>query len=200
MDVPGLLLELTHSLPAVSWLTTQTAIDNFNRSLRQAVTDALNNNSPNKAPPGKNRPWWRPEILDPLRQEANQLHRTFKNNKSEENKLNYTKAHNVFNRKVDKMKEDSWKTYLSTLTHDTLFQAKRFASGRKPSSLVNTLVSKEGTVCSTNEQKADLLFETTCVATAPCNIPEAEILNFPLDPSRRSRNYSPTYPKKTSKR
>lgn len=83
------------------------------------------------------------------------------------------------------MKEDSWKTYLSTLTHETLFQAKRFASGRKTSALVNTLVSTAGTICSTNEEKADLLFETTCVATAPCTIDEHDIIRFLLETSAR---------------
>lgn len=164
---------------------TQGEIDEFDRSLRKSITAALDNNSPNRAPPGKHKPWWRPEILDPLRKSANKLHRVYKASKTEENRTKYRQARNTFNKKVDKLKEDSWKTYLSTLTHDTLFQAKRFASGRKQSSLVNTLVSKDGVVCSTNEEKANLLFETTCVATAPCNIERHEVVKFPLSTADR---------------
>lgn len=113
------------------------------------------------------------------------MHRTLKANKTDENKKNYNTARNLFNKTVDKLKEDSWKHYLSTLTHDTLFQAKRFALGRKPSSLVNTLVSQYGKVCSTNAEKANLLFETTCVATAPCTMAPADVIHFPLETNTR---------------
>lgn len=185
-EIPKLLTELATYLPAVTRLKTQEGIDTFDRSLRGAITTALKTVSPCKAPPGKHKYWWRPEVLDPLRKRAQKLHRAFKASKTEENKLNYTKARNQFNKQVDKLKENSWKTYLSTLTHDTLFQAKRFASGRKPSSLVNTLITKEGTVCTTNAEKADLLFKTTCVATAPCRIGESETIDNPLHLSGRT--------------
>lgn len=155
--VPTLLTKLMTTLPTTKRLTTQEEIDAFDRNLRNAIMTALDNNSPYKAPPGKHKPWWRPDVLDPLRKDAQMMLKTLKRAKTEENKINYANAPNNFNKKVEKLKEDSWKTYLSTLTHNTLFQAKRFASGRKPSFLVNTLVSKEGNVCSTNTEKADLL-------------------------------------------
>lgn len=185
VEVPTLLTELSTSLPAMTRLTTQADIDTFDRQLRQAIINALNNNLPNRAPMGKHKRWWRPDILDPLRKEARKAHRAFKANKTDENKVKYNTARNTFNKTADRLKENSWRSYLSTLTHDTLFQAKKFASGRKPSSLVNTLVSKDGKVCSTNKEKADLLFETTCVATAPCRISEAKTISFPLDTEAR---------------
>lgn len=70
VEIPTLLTNLMHSLPTVKKLTTQDDIDSFDRSLRQAITTALDKNSPNKAPPGKHKPWWRPEVLDPLRKNA----------------------------------------------------------------------------------------------------------------------------------
>lgn len=185
VERPAFLLELGRTLPPITRVTSQAELDNFDRSLRKAITDALNNNSPNRSPPGKHKRWWRPEILDPLRKEAQRLHKRFKEEKSEENKLNYKKARNKFNKTVDKLKEDNWKVYLSTLTHDTLLQAKKFASGRTPSSLVSTLISNNGTMCSTNEEKSELLFHTTCVATAPCRIDDTEILNFPIHAETR---------------
>lgn len=85
-------------------------------------------------------------MLDPLRKMAKRLSQTFDANKTKKNRDNYCKARNLFNKQVDKLKEDSWKTYLSTLTHVNLCQAKKFVSGRKPSSLVDTLVTKEGKI------------------------------------------------------
>lgn len=153
-----LLNELSGSLPTVTRLTTQADIDLFDRNLRTAITKGLDNNSPDRAPLGKHKKWWRPEVLDPLRKDTRRLYKEYKTDKTQENKIKYNRARNLFNKTADKLKEDNWRTYLSTLTHDTLIQAKRFASGRKPLSLVNTLVSADGTVCSTNTEKSDLLF------------------------------------------
>lgn len=153
-----LLNELSGSLPTVTRLTTQADIDLFDRNLRTAITKGLDNNSPDRAPLGKRKKWWRPEVLDPLRKDTRRLYKEYKTDKTQENKIKYNRARNLFNKTADKLKEENWRTYLSTLTHDTLFQAKRFASGRKPSSLVNTLVSADGTVYSTNTEKSDLLF------------------------------------------
>lgn len=186
VSIPAVLTELTTTLPTVNRLATQEAIDDFDRKLREAITKALNNNSPNQAPPGKHRQWWRPEVLDPLGKTAQRLNRKFKTDETVENGEAYREARNLFNKQVEKMKEDSWKTYLSTLTHENLFQAKKFASGRKPSLLVNTLVTPDGKVCSTNEEKADLLFKTTCVATAPCRLADSETVHCPLDPTKRT--------------
>lgn len=180
MERPQFLLELGRTLPPITRLTSQAEIDEFDRGIHKAIITALDNNSPYRAPPRKHKGWWRPEVLDPLRKTAQNLHRKFKEDKSDNNKMNYMEARNEFNQAVNKLKEDIWKLYLSTLTHDTLFQAKKFASGRKPSSLVNTLIKNKGVICSTNEEKAELLFQTTCVATAPCRIDDTEILNFPV--------------------
>lgn len=99
---------------------------------------ALDKHSPRKAKPGKHKEWWRPEILEPLRKEANRLRRTLKKERSEEVRTAYQIARNSFNQAIDHAKESSWSSYLSTLDHQTLFQAKRAASGRNPSPLVLT--------------------------------------------------------------
>lgn len=61
------------------------------------------------------------KILDLMRKEVHRLHRRLKKEKSDENKASYNTAQNNFNRTIDKLKENNWKTYLLTLTHDTLF-------------------------------------------------------------------------------
>lgn len=150
---PNLLSKLTKSLPNIERLSTQDEIKRFDQNLRKAITGALNNNSPNRSPPGKQKYWCRPEKLDPLRKEAKRQHHRFKKTKTKENKEVYRKFRNLLNKTLDTMKEDSLITYLSTLTHETFFQAKKFTSGRQPSSLVNTLISKSGDTCSTDEEK-----------------------------------------------
>lgn len=55
VNIPTLPTELATTLPAVTRLTTQEDIDNFDRILREAITTASNNNSPNQALPSKHK-------------------------------------------------------------------------------------------------------------------------------------------------
>lgn len=52
--------------------------------------------------------------------------------------------------------------------------------------MVNTLIAPTGKVCSTNEEKTDLLFHTTCVAPAPCRIEETDIIKTPISDETRT--------------
>lgn len=66
-------------------------------------------------------------------------------------------------------------------TVDTLFQAKRYVSGPRPAALISTLIStlidKEGKSLVTNEDKAQALFHATCVATAECDMGDIPLHN-----------------------
>lgn len=176
---------LTTSLPKIRPLVTQDNIKGFDTSLRTAIIDALNKNSPKKAACGKHKVWWRPEILDPLRKEALRLCRLSKKEGTAESHAAYTKARNTFNRAIDTAKENSWRLFLSGVDHTNLFQAKWIASGHKASSLVSTIITDDGRTCSTNAEKAEALFAATCVATAPCRLDSTNHLNFPLDDTQR---------------
>lgn len=126
--------------------------------------------SPGRAPPGKHKAWWRPDVMEPLRREAAQTRKTLKKENTPQNREAYTKAQNAFGRAVKEQKTDRWRLFLSQLTHENLFTAKKFAMGKSPSQLIQTLITKDGKVCESNNEKAHLLFNTTCVATAPCNM------------------------------
>lgn len=172
--------ELTSTLPPIHPLTTQEEVETFDNLLRKAIVDGLNNNSPNEAPHGKHKKWWRPEVLDPLRKEATRLRRRAKKSGTPESQVAYKNARNTFNRAIDKAKEDSWRQYLSNIDHTNLFQAKRIATGRQASSLVSTIITAEGKTCATNEEKAEALFSATCIATTPCRLNNTNNLTFPL--------------------
>lgn len=90
----------------------------------------------------------------------------------------YSSARNTYFRAIEVEKTNFWRKYLSTLTVDTLFQAKRYVSGPKPSPLITMLIDKDGQYLVTNDDKAKALFNTTCVATAECDL--GDILNSPL--------------------
>lgn len=155
------------SLPVLNPLVTRDEIESFDDSLQNTIIDALNKNSPTKAAHGKHKAWWRPDVLDPLRREATRLRRIAKRERTADAQQAYRVARNAFNHAIDKAKENSWRQFLSGVDHTNLFQAKRIASGRKASSLVSTIITASGKVCSTNEEKAEALFASTCVATAP---------------------------------
>lgn len=72
-----------------------------------------------------------------------------------------------------------------------MFQAKRYASGPRPSPLISTLVDKEGQTCVTNDQKAKALFNATCVATSDCDLSDTSPTPFPQLPED-SAKYLPS--------
>lgn len=98
---------MAQTLPAIRPLLSREAIESFDNDLRTAVVTALNKHSPQKARTGKHKEWWRPEILDPLRKEANRLRRALKRTKTEESRAAYRAARNAFNQAIDRAKESS---------------------------------------------------------------------------------------------
>lgn len=173
--------DLTTSLPQLRPLVSREEIETFDEELRRSIINALNDNSPKKAPYGKHKAWWRPETLDPLRKEASRLRRLAKKECAKETRKAYKTARNVLNRTIDKAKEKSWRQFLSGVDHTNLFQAKRIASGQKASLLVSTIITDDGRTCSTNEEKAEAPFKATCVATAPCRLDSTNHLESPLN-------------------
>ncbi|KAG0141189.1 hypothetical protein CROQUDRAFT_99109 [Cronartium quercuum f. sp. fusiforme G11] len=87
VNIPLLKSELMmpNSLPEIKTITTQEEIDAFDQELQGAVVQALNKHSPNQAPAGKHKAWWRPELHKPLRKAANRAKRTLKTSPMEEN-------------------------------------------------------------------------------------------------------------------
>lgn len=46
--------------------------------------------------------------------------------------------------------------------------------------MINTLISKTGNVCTKNAQKARVLFDSTCIATAPCRLNSIDPVTYPI--------------------
>lgn len=171
--------KVAQTLPAIRPLLLREDIKSFDLELREALKRALDKHSPRKAKMGKHKDWWRPEVLEPRRR------RLLKKLKTKEARTAYRAEQNTFNQAVDHAKESSWRSYLSGLDHQTLFQAKRAASGRKPSSLVSTIITDTGETCATNEEKAAALFNAMCFATARCQLDNTSTITFPIDASHR---------------
>lgn len=128
--------------------------------------------------------------MSPLRKAASRARRLAKAQPSDESRAIYRSARNTYFQVIEKEKLNSWRCYLSTVTVDTLFQAKRYASGPRPSALISTLTKTNGQVCVSNEEKAHELFHATCVATAPCDLNDAPPQPFPRL-SKQSATYLP---------
>lgn len=126
--------------------------------------------------------------MNALKKEAAKARRKAKLHPTDENQALYRTARNLYFHTIQSEKTNSWRRYLSTLTVDTLFQAKKYASGPRPSPLISTLINTDETLCLTNEEKAAALFCATSVATAPCDLDDVHDSQFP-----RSPNPSATY-------
>ncbi|KAG0146649.1 hypothetical protein CROQUDRAFT_44104, partial [Cronartium quercuum f. sp. fusiforme G11] len=77
----------------------------------------------------KSKLWWNLTILDPLRRAAAKAQKIMKKERSQKSMKAYHSARNLYIRAIEKEKTISWQLYLSTLKVDTLFQAKKYASG-----------------------------------------------------------------------
>ena len=200
-NVKALLTLIPDLLPPIQPLTTRDLIERFDTGIRVAITLALNTASPKKAPLTKHKKWWRPDVLEPLRKKAHKARRELQRLATPDARAAYNSSRNEFGRAIKHEKENRWREYLSTLTHDTLFQAKKFVSGRQPSPIINTLISRSGKVCSSTSKKAQVLFKTTCIATAPCLLTDVPPISYPCNPQELiplipSHHFSTPYQKR----
>ena len=180
VDFDKLKASIPGKLPKIEPLTSREQIETFDQQVRGLVASAMDDASPLKAPSGKHKAWWRPAIMEPLRHAASSSRKKLKKENSQINREAYNKARNAFGRAVKEQKTIRWRKFLSELTHKNLFSAKKFAMGKSPSQLIQTLIDKQGNTCESNERKADLLLQTTCVATVPCDLSDTLNLTFPI--------------------
>lgn len=130
-DQPKFLTELkAHLSPSFS-PSSDHEIDLLDSQISDSIITSLNNSSPNKSRSHKHKVWWNPVILGPLKREADKARKLAKLNPSEESRATYRSARNRYFHTIVQEKTNSWRRYLSTLTVNTLFQAKCNASGRK---------------------------------------------------------------------
>lgn len=129
--------------------------------------------------------------MDPLRREADRARKRAKLLQTEEARATYCSAINLYLSTIKREKTNSWRRYLSTLTVDTLFQARKYASGPKKSTLISTLIDHEGKQYITNKNKASAMFDATCVATTTCDLQEVSAQPFPRTPSDTATYFSP---------
>lgn len=185
VDQAKFLAELKALLPHPSTPCSTADISALDHLISDSIISALNSSSPYKLQSHKHKAWWNPTILDPLRRAATKARRQSQSHPSDENRAIYHSARNRYFRAIDTEKTNSWGRYLSTLTVDTLFQAKRYVSGPKPSPLIATLIDPEGNCLVTNEDKARALFNSTCISTAECDMGDIPLKHFPRtnDPS-----------------
>lgn len=179
VDQAKFLLELKALLPPLSHITTDADIDTLDNLLLTAMTTALSNSSPVKTRQFKHKSWWNPTTMQPLRQAAAKARRQAKTHPTNEHRAMYRSTRNQYFWLIENEKINSWRRYLSTLTVETLFQAKKYSSGPRPSPLISTLVTANGDLCVSNEDKAEALFSATCVATSTCNIQDVPPSPFP---------------------
>lgn len=170
---------------------TITDIDSLDLSISESIISASNSSSPNINRAHKHKAWWNPIIMDSLRREAARALKRAKARPSVENRATYRSARNKYFHTIEKAKTNSWRRYLSTLTVDTLFQAKRYAAGSKPSPLITTLIDRAGKLCITNDDKADALFKATCVATTDCDLTDIQP-SGDFDPTTSSAEFFET--------
>lgn len=182
VDQAKFLRELKALLPPLPAFTSSLDIDFLDSQLSDSITTSLNLSSPTKSHAHKHKAWWNPKVMGPLRQEADKARKFAKLHPSEDSRATYRSARNAYFRTIEQEKVNSWRKYLSTLTVDTLFQAKRYATGSRQSSLISTLIDKDGKTCESNSDKARVLFNTTCVATAHCDVDDIEPQPFPRHP------------------
>lgn len=131
--------------------------------------------------------------MDPLRREAAQARQLVKSHPTVENRATYLSACNKYLHLITTEKTNSWRCYLSTLTLNTLLQAKRFAGGPRTSPSISNLIKKDGTIFLSNKDKAQTLFSATCVATEQCDLNNIPQICFP-----RPLNTTATYLPKPS--
>lgn len=170
VDQPKFLMELKAHIVPLSPITSSTNIDSLDSHIIEILTQALNAASPNKSSTHRHKAWWNPTILGPLKRAADKARKRAKLLQSEGARAIYFSARNTYFHAIEHEKTISWRRYLSTLTVDTLVQAKRYASGPRQLKLVSTLIDGDGTPCISNNEKASALFKATCVATAPCDL------------------------------
>lgn len=127
----------------------------------------------------------------PLRQAAAKARRLAKTHPTDEHRAMYCSARNRYLQVIEREKTNSWRRYLSTLTVDTLFQAKKYAAGPRPSPLIPTLFNAEGVMCISNKDKAKALFGATCIATSNCDLSDTTPAPFPRIPLPNATYLSP---------
>lgn len=120
--------------------------------------------------------------MTPLRQDAARARRLAKAHPTEEHRATYRSLRNKYFREVEREKTNSWRRYLSTLTVDTLFQAKKHATTARTSNLVLTPINSRGEHCIAKNDKAIILFQATCVATSQCDLRDVDTSPFPRGP------------------
>lgn len=182
--------ELKAHLSTVNTPSTPKEIDILDSHLLDIVTLSLNNSSPNKRSTHKHKAWWNPNLMGPLRREADRARKRAKILQTEEARAMYRSTRNLYLKTIEKEKLNSWRKYLSTLTVNTLFQARKFALGPKQSTLISTLIEGDGKQLITNDEKAAALFNATCVATADCDLHDVSPQPFPRTPSDTATYFS----------
>lgn len=124
--------------------------------------------------------------LAPLRQAAARAQHLGKSQPSDETRATYCSQRNLYFHALECEKHNSWRIYM--LTVETLFQAKKHATGTKRSNIISTLIDHQGHQCLSNASKAKTLFRATCVATSECDL--SNIIDHPFP---RTRNNTSTY-------
>lgn len=187
MDQTKFFRELKALISPLTPLTNLTDISNLDSHLSDSIISALNSASPNRTKSHKDKVWWNPNIMGPLSRAAATALKKSKTHPSDENRAIYCSTRNKYFQTIETEKTISWRKYLSTLTVDTLFQAKRYSAGPKPSPIIGTLIDKEGRRLITNQNKAEALFKATCVATTACDTSDMPIKTFPkqVDPTAK---------------
>lgn len=135
--------------------------------------------SPPKAPVGKHKAWWKPEVMEPWQREVAAGRKDLKNQNSMENGKAHAKARKTFGIAVKDQKTDRWLQFPPELMQKNLFSANKFAMGKSPSQLIRTLVYKQGKVCDSNAQKSKRV-HMTCLVKVPCKLEDILGLIFPL--------------------
>lgn len=123
----------------------------------------------------KQKAWWNKEILNPILKNRNKARRwMIKSNLPEAHKC-YMEWQKYFKDQVLKAKFNHWKTFLTHCSGVDTFKALRYV---KPNSSneIAPLKKSDGTVATTKEEQAEVLYYGTSVAHA-----EADLEDVPVD-------------------
>lgn len=153
VDQATFLSELKALLPPALSPSTHTDITSLDQLIVSSITTALNKASPPRNAAFRHKAWWNPTLLNPLRQEAAKARRRVKSHPSEESEESYQTLRNKYMHAIEREKINSWRRDLSTLTVDTLFQARKHAMGTKSSTLISTSQPPAGRFVSPTPRK-----------------------------------------------
>ncbi|KAI7955904.1 hypothetical protein MJO29_007303 [Puccinia striiformis f. sp. tritici] len=185
LDKKKLLARITTGVAQLSTPTSLDGIESFEKRLTDTIFHAwqaqgkLIRDNPSKA-----KKWWDRTVLDPLVRNQNRSRRLMLLEPSPENTERFKYWNMLFCCKVNELKQNHWRRFLSQADSTSIFQALKFTRPRSGNGIL-PLRTAEGKITSDKKEQAELLFRGTSIVLSECDlsdIPPVESSKFVVYP------------------